>query len=259
MPRMGGLRVILLWLGAAVLVTALLSLPATASSAGSYTFEVEMSGDQEVPPVATAATGSGTFEFDFARNEVCYEYTASNLSSDFVDAHIHRGFVGQDGPIVVPLGPPDAPRDCVPSAGVSELDLLADYYYVNVHTQNHPGGEIRGQLTDPTIGDPSNRFTFGKARLNRKRGTARLAVRVPGPGVARLAGSKQVRPDRGRARRAGRVALRVRPRGAAKRRLAQAAKRGGTASVRIRARVTYVPEGGSPNTQVRRVRLVRRG
>lgn len=246
-------------IAAAAVAAALLIFAGTSSGAGPYTFEVEMSGGQEVPPVATDATGSGTFEFDFARNELCYEYTASSLSSDFTAAHIHYGLAGMNGLIAIGLDPPGLPRRCVEATGVSEPDLLADYYYVNVHTQNHPGGEIRGQLTDPTTGDPSNRFEFGKANLNRKRGTARLLVRVPGAGVVRLARTKQVRPARARARRAGSVALQVRPRGAAKRRLARAARRGGTARARVRARVAYVPAAGSPRTKGRTVRLVRRG
>ena len=72
-------------------------------------------------------------------------------------AHIHRGPVGVDGPIVVGLLPiPLSPgggqaNGCGESAFVSRsqvAEFVADppAFYVNVHTNDFPDGAMRGQL-----------------------------------------------------------------------------------------------------------------
>jgi hypothetical protein len=126
--------------------------------------------------------------------------------------------------------------------------------------------------TPPNGDQPiSNQFSFGKVNLNRKRGIARLIVRVPGPGRVALRRTKRVRRAvtrveaarwaTGSAQATKRAKLRVRPRGKAQRRVSnRRCKRSGKKRlrVRVRARVTYRPTGGAPRTKQRRVRLVKR-
>src|ERR687898_92442 len=65
-------------------------------------------------------------------------------------AHIHVGFRGEAGPIVVPLNPPTdgSSSACVeiPRALSLELREHPNRYYVNVHNNPFPDGAIRGQL-----------------------------------------------------------------------------------------------------------------
>lgn len=74
-------------------------------------------------------------------------------------AHIHRAPAGTNGPVVhwlyhnTGVNAPGGPFDADNPIGGSLLfnaehmvDLLTGYYYVNVHTSNHPAGEIRGQI-----------------------------------------------------------------------------------------------------------------
>jgi hypothetical protein len=98
---------------------------------------------------------------------------------------------------------------------------------------------------------PSNEFQFGKPKRNRKRGTAKLPVRVPGAGLLELRGKglKRVRKQRPVA---GTTKLAVKPKG----RLTRKLKRRGTA--KPRAKVTFTPTGGEPNTESKRVRLKKR-
>lgn len=105
----------------------------------------------------------------------------------------------------------------------------------------------------PVAGAPSvytipNAFTFGKVKLNRKKGTARLRVRVPGAGVLTLRRGKTVgrtvRPSQ-----EGRVNLVIKARGKAKRRL----KRKGRLKTRLV--VSYTPAGGSTLTKSKKVTL----
>lgn len=105
---------------------------------------------------------------------------------------------------------------------------------------------------------PSNQFTFGKVKLNKRKGTAKLPVIVPGAGTLKLAGAG-LKPQRalpggpGRVRKpvagAGVVKLAIMPKGGKKATLSKAGK------VTVKAKVTYTPTGGSPNTQTKRVKL----
>lgn len=91
-------------------------------------------------------------------------------------------------------------------------------------------------------------FTFGAVRRNRRRGTARLTVVLPGPGRLRLTGQGL----RGAVRRAGpgRTRLRIAARGAARRRLAR------TGRLRVTARVTHLPRYGAPASRRRALTLI---
>ena len=104
---------------------------------------------------------------------------------------------------------------------------------------------------------PSNRFSFGKLKRNKKKGIAFLFVNVPGPGELSLAGKglKAIDPPVS----GGTVKLKVAPakKGKAARKLRRALLEKGKAAVK--ALVSYQPTGGSANTQARKLKLIRRG
>ena len=112
-----------------------------------------------------------------------------------------------------------------------------------------------------TIGEPpSNAFTIEGLSRNRKKGTAKLTVNVPGPGVLAL-GGHGVKPQRPIARRpvrakpvaaAGRVHLLVKAKGSKKRKLKKSGK------VKLKLSITYTPTGGSPASQSLSVKLKRK-
>jgi glycosyl hydrolase family 26/HYDIN/CFA65/VesB family protein len=83
-------------------------------------------------------------------------------------------------------------------------------------------------------------FRIGRPMLNRRRGTARLPVTVPGPGVIRLSGSIRAAVV---VRAAGTVLVPIRPGGALRRLL----NRRGRA--RLRVTVTFAPADGLPSSQ----------
>ena len=115
-------------------------------------FTAILTGDQEVPPVTTSATGVG--RFTLANNTLSYNVTVANISN-ITAAHIHLGRAGVAGGVVFDLFPtPGSPtfNTTTPVTGnltltpANIVDLLTDVYYVNVHTQANGGGEIRGQI-----------------------------------------------------------------------------------------------------------------
>jgi dipeptidyl aminopeptidase/acylaminoacyl peptidase len=113
----------------------------------------------------------------------------------------------------------------------------------------------------PALLPPRSQVCFEALRRNTKKGTARLTVRIPGPGTVLLRRGRGVRQFAAvhEAETPARVVLRVRPRGRAERRLERAGRSQRQARARVRARVTFNPEVGEPLTKGRRIWLVRVG
>jgi hypothetical protein len=103
----------------------------------------------------------------------------------------------------------------------------------------------------PPVAAPSNAFTLGKPRLNKKKGTAKEPVTVPGPGEITLTG-KGVKGSSLAAGTAGTVNLPVKPNGKKKRKL------NSVGSVKVKVAVTFTPTGGVANSQNRKVTLKKR-
>jgi hypothetical protein len=99
---------------------------------------------------------------------------------------------------------------------------------------------------------PSNDFSFGKVKKNKRKGTAKLTVKVPGAGELDLAKTKKVKPDEETAEAAGKEKLSIRPKGKAKKKLNNRGK------AKVKAKVTFAPTGGSPNTESKKIKLVKR-
>jgi hypothetical protein len=108
---------------------------------------VMLNGAQEVPPVATAATGSGTITVLMDRS-VSGTVTTSGIVG--TAAHIHMAAPGQNGSVIVPLNQTGENLWAVPNS-IRLNDAQYEAYrqgnlYVNVHSAANPAGEIRGQV-----------------------------------------------------------------------------------------------------------------
>ncbi len=116
-------------------------------------FTAQLSGKDEVPPVDTTATGTAQFQLSPDGKELTYDLTTKDLKG-FMMAHIHQGKAGENGPPVTPLsmgkGKITASDLQGPVSGKQLKDLVAIMSnggaYVNIHTQQHQDGEIRGQI-----------------------------------------------------------------------------------------------------------------
>jgi hypothetical protein len=109
--------------------------------------KVMLSGDQEVPPVKTSASGSGTISIG-DDGSVKGMVTTTGITA--TAAHIHMAAAGKNGPVIVPLSKSGDNGWAVgPGAKLSDEQMKAfkaGDLYVNVHSAANPGGEIRGQL-----------------------------------------------------------------------------------------------------------------
>jgi hypothetical protein len=113
---------------------------------GSGAISVKLSGAEEVPPVSTPGSGSGSFRVA-EDGTITGSVTTKDVQGTM--AHIHRGAKGQNGPIIVPLDK-NGDTYTVPAGRKLTKEQLEDLkkgnLYVNVHTNANKGGEVRGQL-----------------------------------------------------------------------------------------------------------------
>jgi hypothetical protein len=114
----------------------------------------------------------------------------------------------------------------------------------------------RGLYPENVAVDALRSFSFGTAKRNKSKGTAKLTVKVPGPGELELANTTEVKGAKKRAEAKGKEKLPVKPRGTAKQKLNRKGK------AKVKAEVTYSPQGGHPNivgnTDTKTVKLVKR-
>ncbi|MDH3441874.1 MAG: CHRD domain-containing protein, partial [Gammaproteobacteria bacterium] len=110
----------------------------------------ELSGDQEVPAVSTAASGTGFLTHDTAGGLITINVSTRNLT-DASAAHLHGAYGGLNGGVEIGLvqDGSDPSRWFIEMASLSvdqAAALAAGATYVNVHTSDNSGGEIRGQV-----------------------------------------------------------------------------------------------------------------
>ncbi|AIO41185.1 CHRD domain-containing protein [Burkholderia sp. AU19243] len=123
-----------------------------AGSAAAETMHLSASlqPSSEVPPTATKGSGAVDATYDTATHMLRWTVTYDHLTGPATAAHFHGPApVGQNAGVQVPI-----PKDGLasPIKGEKELtdaqvtELMSGKWYFNVHTKEHPAGEIRGQL-----------------------------------------------------------------------------------------------------------------
>ena len=119
---------------------------------GNLLFAARFTGDQEVPPVSTDATGVGSFYLNAAMDTLCINITVNGLSGPITGAHIHEGMAGMNGGVLVGFTD-DVDGNSI-QATLTGDDLtpellramLNEELYFNIHTDANPAGEIRAQI-----------------------------------------------------------------------------------------------------------------
>ena len=110
-------------------------------------FKATLKGSSEVPANPSTASGTSTLTY----NPATKTFTAVTSYSGLVPTmgHIHKGVVGENGPVVFPFTNLASPitLNSDPLTDDQVTELFNDSMYVNLHTTAYPGGEIRGQLS----------------------------------------------------------------------------------------------------------------
>lgn len=140
-------------------------LVSTQAQAQTINFTATLSGGNEVPGVVTGSAGTATVSLNQATNVISFRLDIYNMPVGTTAAHFHVGASGVAGPVVVNLpvqltisndyaivGTASA-TDLVQrtAQGIASWEdfvqaLLLGNMYLNVHSTNNPGGEIRGQV-----------------------------------------------------------------------------------------------------------------
>ncbi|HUH59035.1 MAG TPA: CHRD domain-containing protein [Candidimonas sp.] len=125
----------------------MLAVAASAGSAIAADIKVTLDGAQEVPPVSTSAKGEGMITVN---DDKSLSGSVTTTGVDATMAHIHHGAPGKNGPIIVPFEKKSDGEWAVPANSSFTDEQYKAYQagelYVNVHSAEHKGGEIRGQL-----------------------------------------------------------------------------------------------------------------
>ncbi|MDQ2986975.1 MAG: CHRD domain-containing protein [Armatimonadota bacterium] len=142
---------------AALAIAAIFSANANATL---WEFTSNLLGTNEVPPNGSPAAGMSTGTYDDVTNMFMMDTVASGFTANVTAAHIHNGPAGVAGPVVFPLSGTTGStsytsHDMFNFSEAQEALFLADNYYVNIHSVEFPGGEVRGQLNPTVVPEPA--------------------------------------------------------------------------------------------------------
>lgn len=123
------------------------------AQAATFNFHADLTGSSVVPANASPGIGSGTFVYDDVLSQLSYNIEFSGLIGAETLSHIQHAAAGVNGPIAFqfPLtGSPKAGVWTAASANPLTPELVSELFagnlYVNIHTNQYAGGEIRGQI-----------------------------------------------------------------------------------------------------------------
>lgn len=113
-------------------------------------YKATLNGKSEVPPNASAGTGTADIDYDPATKKLSWKLTYTGLSGPATAAHFHGpAEPGKNGGVEVAIpGATSSPAEgSATLTDAQAADLAGGKLYINVHTAANPGGEIRGQVT----------------------------------------------------------------------------------------------------------------
>jgi plastocyanin len=127
---------------------------AEAASMADEIYVAQVSGSQVALPLLS--TGEGQIRAELTGTELVVTGSFDNLLGNYTASHIHVGLAGQNGGVEIPLMPTldgdnkggdyEAANNTFNLTGDQLMMLRNRQLYVNIHSNLHPGGEIRGQL-----------------------------------------------------------------------------------------------------------------
>lgn len=133
----GGLGLAMVFIG---------SSPSPGAAAKQRDFVAVLNGGQENPPVDTNAFGVAYFTLN--GKTLCYSVSYSGLIGAETAAHIHgEAAAGTNTGVLFPFPETTSPKNgCADVDNATKKAIRKGSAYVNIHTDDNPGGEIRGQI-----------------------------------------------------------------------------------------------------------------
>lgn len=150
-------RIVFKFIGLLPLLTIILtgcggSSSSTPTATTPVTFALKLSSESTVPQVDASGSGTGSLTLNRDSGLLSGSVTVSGLSSNITVAHIHSAIAGLAGLPIITLQqdatntllltvPANTTLDAVQITAIQNSE-----YYINVHTDNNPAGEVRGQI-----------------------------------------------------------------------------------------------------------------
>ena len=113
-------------------------------------FKAALDAQHQVPPNDSKGKGTAELSYDTATKSLTWTVTFSDLKSAATAAHFHGpAEPGKNASVAIPIGnnPTSPAKGSATLTDAQAADLMNGLWYVNVHTGDHRGGEIRGQVT----------------------------------------------------------------------------------------------------------------
>jgi hypothetical protein len=147
----------------AVAMTSLVITTANSSYAQNEKYRAKLDGNNEVPPVNSTAEGVINFK---TKNDMLTWKMNVTGTNDATGVNIHKGKAGENGEIIVDLMKvskhSDTPKGMTMRGNVTDSSLTGSMAgqtisdlktamangdtYINLKTQDHPDGLLRGQI-----------------------------------------------------------------------------------------------------------------
>ena len=159
------------------LATVVLGLALASTAFAQTVYVTNLTGGNEVPPVATTATGTATVVLNAAQTQITISCQFQNLVGTYTASHVHGpagpgfntnvrwGFVGAPAGWILSNSDHDGTLNNYVTVDVLPADVLNlanGLMYVNVHSTFRPGGEIRGQLGTAPV--PTMKTTWNRVK-----------------------------------------------------------------------------------------------
>ncbi len=117
-------------------------------------FRATLTAAQEVPATTSTATGNAIVLYDLSANTFDLFVAATGFANTLTDAHIHEGATGVAAPALIHFPVANFARtgNALNATFLRQtytgdkLKFLQNGAYLNLHSPQFPGGEIRGQL-----------------------------------------------------------------------------------------------------------------
>jgi hypothetical protein len=166
------MRILKITASAVILTLSLMVVLGQSSQGSNESHKADLTGYEEVPAVSSTGTGKLRLKVNEDSQTIEYELSYENLEGTTTTAsHIHLGQKGVNGGVIAFFCGGGGKDPCTPGSGtftgtIVPADIIgpaaqglaagefaevlralrAGQIYVNVHTNKHPGGEIRGQV-----------------------------------------------------------------------------------------------------------------
>lgn len=153
-----------------MVLATLIGVLAVPASAATIDLFASIDGSQEVPANSSPATGTGVMTYDDITNLLSWTITYSGFVNTPTVSHFHGPApVGVNAGVEVDIVANSGGSIASPMIGsatiteAQEVDLLMELWYINIHSDVIPGGEIRGQVAVVPI--PAAMWLFGSGLL----------------------------------------------------------------------------------------------